>query len=154
MKKFWVISGFQDSVIEALAALTSALSDGIHFPTSMLQCYYVWPCTVRDSVFQKKKKKSLQLYTAENTQNTSFLLKLKRKRSCSVRPLQPDFSVSHSLCLFLSVDGDSSLQSDKPLHCVPGPAAQHLPWLLADDMGAGLIYGGHADYAGRERAGT
>lgn len=58
-----------------------------------------------------------------------------------------------NLCVSLTVDGDSSLQSDKPLHSMPGPPAQHLPRFLANDMGAGLIYGGHADYTGREGAG-
>lgn len=48
----------------------------------------------------------------------------------------------------LSVDGDSCLQPDKPLHSVPGPITQHLLRLLADDMGAGLLYGGHANDTG------
>lgn len=57
------------------------------------------------------------------------------------------------VCVSSCVDGDSCVQPDKPLHRVPGPAAQHLPRLLADDVGAGLIHGGHADHPGREGAG-
>lgn len=45
------------------------------------------------------------------------------KRICKVRSLQPLYlNLPVSLC----VDGDASLQSDKPLHSLPGPAAQHL----------------------------
>lgn len=57
------------------------------------------------------------------------------------------------LCSCCAVDGDSCLQPDQPLHSVPGPAAQHLLRLLADDVGAGIVHGGHADDAGWERTG-
>lgn len=52
------------------------------------------------------------------------------------------------------VDGDPCLQSDKPLHSMPGTPAQHLPRFLANDLGAGLIHGGHVNDTGREGAGT
>lgn len=95
-----------------------------------------------------RKPENIQLSALPETHKAHSLnLKIIRRRNRNVRSLQPNISVS------LSVDGDSSLQPDKPLHCMPGPAAQHLPWLLANDMGAGLVHGGHADYTGREGAG-
>lgn len=45
-------------------------------------------------------------------------------------------------------DGNPCLPSHKPLYRLPGAAAQHMPGFLADDMGAGLLYGSHAHYSG------